>query len=85
MTDAQIQATAEIYKTRLREHNAAPVRLGDGHSASKFDHLMWMCCQLQEFVTEGKLDKANRWLGFVQGCLWLYDFYSIEEMKDHNR
>ena len=30
---------------------------------------------------DGKVEKAMRWLGFVQGTLWLLGVYSIDEMR----
>lgn len=31
------------------------------------------------------MDKANRWLGFIQATLWIDGFYTIDEMKADNR
>lgn len=32
-----------------------------------------------------KMEKAMRWLGFVQGALWMEGFCSIDELKDMNK
>jgi hypothetical protein len=32
-------------------------------------------------VDEGHLDRAIRWLGFVQGVLWFSEKTSIDEMQ----
>jgi len=32
-------------------------------------HLLWMLVQAPLFYAEGKIEKANRWLGFAQGVL----------------
>jgi hypothetical protein len=32
-----------------------------------------------------KIEKVNRWLGFVQGVFWSKKLLSIEELKDDNR
>jgi hypothetical protein len=37
------------------------------------------------FVNENRIEKACRWLGFIQGCLWTNGIYSIEELKNHNK
>lgn len=34
---------------------------------------------------EGRIEKAFRWLGFVQGCLWATGQYTLDELKNHNR
>lgn len=48
-------------------------------------HVRWMCQQVPEFVTEGKLEKANRWIGFIQGVLWTRTTGTIASFKDDNR
>lgn len=47
-------------------------------------HLVFMCEQGVKMVDAGKEDKANRWLGFVQGALWMNGFATIEEMRVWN-
>ena len=29
--------------------------------------------------------KFNRWLGFVQGCLYSINYYAVEDLKTHNK
>lgn len=48
-------------------------------------HVRWMCSEVRRLVQEGSLDKAGRWLGFIQGCLWSFGFYTIDQMRDDNR
>lgn len=48
-------------------------------------HCMTMIDKTKSFVSEGRIGKAFRWLGFIQGCLYSKGIYSIEEMKAHNR
>jgi hypothetical protein len=48
-------------------------------------HVRTMLPRVKNFVTEGRLDKAFRWLGFIQGVLWAQGIYSIDEMKTHNK
>lgn len=50
-------------------------------------HVHWMCQQAKGFVAEGRIDKAMRWLGFIQGYLattHVFDF-SLENLKQHSR
>lgn len=56
----------------------------DLHSASYLCHVKWMLKEMLPFVP-GQWEKANRWLGFVQGVLWCEGVYTIEEMKNHNK
>lgn len=47
-------------------------------------HALYCCSQIREFIASGHLEKAHRWLGFVQGVLWVSGLYSIEELREHN-
>lgn len=48
-------------------------------------HLLYCVDQIGVFVTEGRTEKAFRWLGFVQGCLWLgVGCASIDELGRMN-
>lgn len=46
-------------------------------------HLAWMCREAAAFPDE-KVEKMMRWLGFIQGCLFCFGVYTLEEMKRHN-
>jgi hypothetical protein len=48
-------------------------------------HIIWCCKQAEGFAAVGDLDKANRWLGFVQGFLWRSGSCSIDDLRDMNR
>jgi hypothetical protein len=45
-----------------------------------FNHVLWMCKELEKTV-EKDMEKSQRWLGFVQACLWVGGFYSINELR----
>jgi hypothetical protein len=48
-------------------------------------HARQMCERILEtFIPEGLLDKANRWLGFVQGYLWTCGRASVSELRAIN-
>ncbi len=48
-------------------------------------HLHAMIDEIRGFVREGRLGKAFRWLGFMQGALYCQGVYTLEELKNHNR
>jgi len=48
-------------------------------------HAAWMCEQARSFAKMGKFDKANRWIGFIQGVLWMAGRATIDEMREDNR
>jgi hypothetical protein len=41
--------------------------------------------KMVQFVSEDKIEKAMRWLGFVQGVLWVCGVYTLEQLKADNR
>jgi hypothetical protein len=47
------------------------------------EHLSWMLAEAIRFYEQGKPQKANRWLGFVQGVM-ASKGYSLEELKRAN-
>jgi hypothetical protein len=48
------------------------------------DHLAWCLIQAALFYSEGRLEKANRWLGFVQGAIAAQRGATLEELKRAN-
>lgn len=65
----------------------------------RLGHIRWMCQEMMTKLAEAEdeaglsngnvshslLEKANRWLGFVQATLWIDGFYTIDEMKADNK
>ena len=48
-------------------------------------HALWMCGQTRDFLRAGRLAKAYRWIGTIQGILLMNGVVSIAELKEHNR
>jgi len=48
-------------------------------------HIRWMCDETKTFITEGRREKAMRWLGFMQGALWLAGVFTLTDLMNHNR
>lgn len=48
-------------------------------------HAMWMCDQMRAFLRSGRFAKVYRWIGMVQGILFMNGVFSLEELKEHNR
>lgn len=60
-----------------------PLRVEDLRSSelsrgARLSHAAWMCVRAQEYVKYGNTEKAIRWLGFIQGVLWMSGIVSIE-------
>lgn len=48
-------------------------------------HCHSMLDKMEEFVRKGDMEKAFRWLGFIQGVMWAQRVYSLDSLKNHNR
>lgn len=50
-------------------------------SGDVLSHLLWMLGRVDTFVSHGELEKANRWIGFVQGVLYSHGS-SIDALRE---
>lgn len=75
-----------------------PLRLDAAAQPTLFQavcHALWMCDEMggrlaAHSVSDPGADpaaegKANRWLGFVQGVLWVAGLRTVAAMRDDNR
>ncbi len=51
----------------------------------EFEHLISMTPRLHALLDEGRIEKAMRWLGFMQGALWGMGLFTLDELKEHSR
>lgn len=82
MTEKQMHRVIELYQEELKSRSIFPTRQPDG---TPLAHAAWMLEEMKIHLRDGKWEKANRWLGFVQGILWCRGVYTIPQMADHNR
>ncbi len=74
------------------ENNAVivlrPVRCPqDKFPASTYEaleHALWLAQEARTWGSE-RIEKRFRWLGFIQGVLWMTGTHTIAESKDANR
>lgn len=87
MTGEKIKEVTAIYRERLTAAGYAPERFRADDTPAcgqSLRHLLFMLDEIDDFVTAERMDKANRWLGFVQGVLWRNGLYTLEDLKSHN-
>lgn len=48
-------------------------------------HLAWMSSEAKNFVKEGRIQKAMRWLGFIQFGMWQLGLRSLEQLKEDSK
>lgn len=88
MTADKLLEVCDRYRQRLTEEVAKPrpaVAYAEGSPLDPIGHLRRMLPQIEDFVLGGEMDKAFRWLGFVQGVLRLEGIYTLDELREHNR
>lgn len=55
-----------------------------GAELALINHVLWMCDAIDKMLIENKIGKAMRWLGFIQGVLWVIGFKTIDQMREDN-
>lgn len=92
MNDNQLNRAVEALDAMLPgtpPERVKPTRRFTGGSffavrATVIKHCKWMLPEMKTFIAEGRLDKVQRWLGFVQGALWAVGIGTIEDFKQMN-
>lgn len=88
MTNKKMKELMRMYLKHLRNDSRylGPRRnVTDSLTASSaLCHAGWMCQEVIEFVEEDRMEKANRWVGFIQGIFWCHCVFTIDEMRQHN-
>jgi len=66
------------------EERVGSTRLETPHFDT-LNHALWMCNKTREFIRQGRMAKSYRWIGTIQGILFMNGVYSLAELKSHNR
>lgn len=96
LTVEQAYAMLDHYIAMLDKQGYEPTAYADTNGriggsiyrGAKYDALnqaYWMCIEARKLIRQGRWSKALRWIGFVQGLVWMGGLCSIAEIKTHNR
>ena len=96
LTVEQAYAMLDFYTHLLEQQGYQPVPYPDAdarvggsvYRGAKYDALnqaYWMCQETRKLIRQGRWSKAQRWIGFIQGLVWMSGLCSISEIKTHNR
>lgn len=66
------------FESALRDVTPVESRAGK----PTLEHLRWMLESCYTLVEDGSMDKANRWIGFIQGALWAEEKTTIDIERD---
>ena len=87
MTKEQVLRVVEQYRAYLPLNGVVAPQCADlDLPPSRLEatrHILLMCEQIEDIVEED-VEKAMRWLGFIQGVFWSSGTFSINEMREHN-
>lgn len=81
----------KLYKDHLYIRGVDPISanytergftLGNGPIIA-LNHLLTMLIRMEGYLEEGRREKFMRWLGFVQGSLWVLGCFSLNELRSH--
>lgn len=80
------------YRERLASCGLEPVRHPTEaiptSKESALAHCLWMIGEAEKFLQSGDEEsvlKAHRWLGFIQGVLWAFQVFPVDDLKADNR
>lgn len=89
MTGEKVIEVVEGYRRFFVEGNYDKIdyphdELLDGE-VHGLEHCHGMLDKIIVFVREGRMEKTFRWLGFIQGVLWVSQVHSLSDLRSHNR
>ena len=87
MTAYRIACVLAEYRQIFFNRKIVPKRETEGGLLE--EHLLWMCGTAADYalkgeVDKGALEKAFRWLGFIQGAMWVLELRTVDEMRRDN-
>lgn len=93
MTPEKVLEVLNLYERMFIEADVSRGQVGFGVTLNadeestkiSLEHCHGMIDEMRQFVAGGRMDKVFRWLGFIQGVLWVNGWYTLAELMDHNR
>ena len=89
MTPEKVLEVIEIYRGYFEEMGIKKIEyLHDellDSGIHGLEHCHGMLDKMVVFVKEGRMEKAFRWLGFIQYAFWQNRIYTLNDLKNHSR
>lgn len=84
----QYKGIIAFYRRVLQKADIEKVRMStDDHPGTYEEilaHCNWMLDEMEEYLEDGRLEKVNRWLGWVQGVFFVCGIFTLDELRSHN-
>ena len=89
MTKDKIRTVIGCYRTKLETMGLSKERYPINKilidQKPGLAHCLYMIDEIEELLDQDRLEKAFRWYGFLQACLWSFGVYTVEDLKNHSR
>ena len=88
MNATKVREVLSTYRRRFEVQNIGKIDFSHSERPSPAEmlaHCHGMLDQMEILITEGRMEKVMRWLGFLQGVFWSNGWYCLEDLKNHNR
>lgn len=89
MTAEKLREVISAYRAQFEQMEIAAVPYPNEEFLDTpehgFQHCHGMLDQMEQFIAEGRTEKAYGWLCFIQGLLWRDRIYTLGELRNHNR
>lgn len=84
MTHDKAIEAFERYDNVLKDYTDKIEQAVEVDAYVPYHHLRYMCKAGPVFIRAGRIEKAMRWLGFVQACMLNEKFFTLQQLKEHN-
>lgn len=89
MTPAKVRQVIDLYRIYFEELDIEPADYPEGKNLEDklqgVAHCLGMIPKMEKFIEENRIEKAMRWLGFIQGALWMAGLFTLKQLKEQNR
>jgi hypothetical protein len=89
MSNEKRLALVDLYRAELTRRGVESKAMNTGCRPASVDtvlaHCLWMLSCMPAFISEGKFDKFDRWLGYIQGCFACCGIFTVDQMRDQAR
>jgi hypothetical protein len=86
VTGQQTVVAARWCKERLANLVTTETVMSNSAWHARVRHVIGMCDRIEtELLPHNEHEKAQSWLGFVQGWLWANGFATLDELKEISR
>ncbi|HET8962962.1 MAG TPA: hypothetical protein VFM99_03645 [Chitinophagales bacterium] len=89
MTGEKILEIIKVYQILFDDLQIEPLELPHRTTLQEPEDALSHCCamlpKIAALIEEQRIEKAFRWLGFVQGVLWATGQYNLNSLKGHSK